>query len=134
VASVTASGYEIVNPVAITAFAAVIGALAATIAAVGGIFAAMRSAKNAQSIQEVHMTMNSRLDQLLNASIAQARSEGHAQGMAESLIDPAVTAKAAADVLATARDVVPPLPALLVMEAPDAGRPDPTTGGKSKPD
>jgi hypothetical protein len=81
----------------------VIAASAALVAALSAVSGAIRTFMNSSKIQEIHMTMNSRLDQLLNASVAQARSEGHAQGIAEAVIDPAVTATAAAKVIETAK-------------------------------
>ncbi len=38
---------------------------------------------NRNKIRELHVTLNSRLDQLLAATAAQARSEGHAEGLEE---------------------------------------------------
>jgi len=37
--------------------------------------------RNQKAIQEVHLTMNSRLDQLVKSKEETARSEGHAAGM-----------------------------------------------------
>ena len=79
-----------------------IAAVAACIAAVGAVIGGVRSFFNGRAISEVHLTMNSRLSELIAASVAQARSEGHAEGAAS--IDPAVTALAAEKVLQVAKD------------------------------
>ena len=73
------------------------------VSACGAFIAAVAAITTVLKTNELHLTMNSRLDQLLLASMAQARGEGHAAGMAESKIDPAVTAEAAAKVLETAQ-------------------------------
>ena len=83
--------------------------IASSIAAFAGLVASVISLINRNAIQEVHMTMNSRLDQLLRASIAQAHSEGRAEGVAATVIDPSVTAEAAAKVLAVAADAAKPV-------------------------
>lgn len=57
-------------------------------------------------VQVVRLTVNGRLDQLLAATKALARAEGHTEGEAygrsQSVVDPAVTALAAEKVLAVA--------------------------------
>ncbi len=70
--------------------------------AVGVIIGVVSSFLNRQKIYELHITLNSRLDELLKSSIAQARSEGMAEAREMDKIDPAVTAQAAAKVLDTA--------------------------------
>lgn len=56
-------------------------------ATIFSLLALMRTLKNARAIEEVHITVNSRLTQLLNATGAAARSEGKAEGMAEGRSD-----------------------------------------------
>ena len=68
----------------------------------GAIVAGVVSLFNRKAIHEVHLTMNSRLTELIAASMAQARSEGHAEGAAS--IDPKVAALAAEKVLQVALD------------------------------
>ena len=65
---------------------------------------------NRKAIREVHLMISSRLSELIAASNAQARSEGITEGRAMDRVDPAVTAEAAAKVLATAREVAKPTP------------------------
>ena len=80
--------------------------LVSALSAVGAIIAAISSMINRGAIREVHLTMNSRLDALLKSSIAQARGEGRAEGIASTIINPEVTALAAAKVLSTAAQIV----------------------------
>jgi|HubBroStandDraft_4_1064222.scaffolds.fasta_scaffold13079_4 hypothetical protein len=50
--------------------------------AIPAILAFIVSLINRNKIQEVHLSVNSRLDELLKTSIAQARIEGRAEGVA----------------------------------------------------
>jgi hypothetical protein len=59
-----------------------ITACAACVAAIAALLGAARSFVNGQKLTELHVTMNSRLDALVKASVMQARSEGRAEGMA----------------------------------------------------
>jgi hypothetical protein len=88
----------VTDPITITAIAACIAALAA-------VLGAARSFFNGRGIQEMHLSMNSRLSQLIEATRAQAHAEGRAEGVASGVVDPAVAALAAEKVLATARAV-----------------------------
>jgi hypothetical protein len=65
---------------------AVITAVAACVAALAGVLGAVRSFFNGRGIQEMHLSMNSRLTQLLEATRAQAHSEGRAEGVAAEKI------------------------------------------------
>ena len=57
-----------------------VSALAAVVAAGAAVIGAVRSFFNARAIQEVHLSVNSRLDQLLNATSAKAHSDGVVEG------------------------------------------------------
>lgn len=74
------------------------------------VASAVTSALNRRKIQEVHLLINSRLTELVKASMAQAHAEGMAAQRIEDRIDPAVTAEAAAKVLAVAKEAIPPKP------------------------
>jgi hypothetical protein len=79
-----------------------------------------RSTRNEATLHEIHLTMNSRLDQLLTARVAQAHGEGMAAERLASVIDPKVTALAAASVLTTAQEakaaLLSPLPVHVVTD------------------
>lgn len=53
-----------------------ITAVAACIAAIAGVAGAIRSFFNGSKLQEIHLSTNSRLDQLVSASNARAFSAG----------------------------------------------------------
>lgn len=61
---------------ALAVVASLISALAAAWAAVMSSQAKDQSQSNASGIREIHLTVNSRMDELLAASKAQARLEG----------------------------------------------------------
>jgi hypothetical protein len=63
---------------------------------------AMRGEQNAHAIQEIHLTMNSKLSELLRVSAALARAEGIAQGKAEATNDPVAAVTAATALIETA--------------------------------
>jgi hypothetical protein len=67
--------------------------------AAGVIASLLASLRNGRKIQEVHLTMNSRLDQLLDSTRKQGFSDGAEHARATDSI---ATADAAAKVLATA--------------------------------
>jgi hypothetical protein len=79
-----------------------------------------RSTRNEGTLHEIHLTMNSRLDQLVAARVAAAHGEGIAAERAASVIDPKVTALAAANVLTVAREakaaLLSPLPVHVVTD------------------
>jgi hypothetical protein len=79
-----------------------------------------RGQRNEVALHEIHLTMNSRLDQLLNARVAQAHGEGMAAERLANVIDPKVTALAAASVLTTAQEakaaLLSPLPVHVVTD------------------
>jgi hypothetical protein len=91
-----------------------LAALAACVGAIAAVIAAVRSVLNGRQNTVMHLTMNSRLTQMVEAIKEQARLEGAAEARATDKIDPIVTAVAAAKVLATAekaasdRAIVPP--------------------------
>jgi hypothetical protein len=62
-------------------------ALVVLLTAIAGFFTALR-----KQIHEVHVTMNSRLDQLLKVVAEKARMEGHVEGMKEERANPQVRA------------------------------------------
>jgi hypothetical protein len=86
--------------------AATISAIAACVAAAGAVAATFHSIVNGKAINEVHLSINSRLTELITAATAQARSEGHAEGAAS--VDPAIAALAAERVLQVAREKAAP--------------------------
>ncbi len=61
--------------------AQLITAMAAAIAALGAVFMSYR---NGTKIQEVHLSINSRMDQLLFAAKTAARAEGAKQEQADA--------------------------------------------------
>ena len=60
---------------------AIIAAIPPTLVA---LLTLRNSKKNAQAIQEVHLSINSRMDQLLEASKAASNAEGREEGRAEN--------------------------------------------------
>jgi hypothetical protein len=59
--------------------------VAAVISAIAAIGAVVQGYVNGRRIREVHVSLNSRLTQLLEASTHAARANGIAQGRAESI-------------------------------------------------
>jgi hypothetical protein len=74
------------------------------------LFGAWHGRNNAKAIEVIRVEINSRLSQLLAASISAAHGEGVAEGRALEKVDPVVVAEAAAKVLETAQHVPPPVP------------------------
>jgi hypothetical protein len=77
---------------------------------------AQRGTENARAISEVHITMNGRLEELLNARVALARAEGIAEARADpganvvaagKLLESAMTAKLSLDQAAQTLAVSP---------------------------
>ena len=68
------------GPVVIEGIASLILAAATFIAALGAF---MTSLKNSRAVKEVHLSMNSRLDELVALTRAKAWGEGLAQGRIE---------------------------------------------------
>jgi len=57
------------------------------LSALGAVGAVALGFLNRSKIQEIHLTMNSRMDQLLAVSTQAAMAEGHAAGMAEQKVE-----------------------------------------------
>jgi len=73
-------------PALLTGLAAVLAAVASLVAAFSAQRAHQQSQENAARIQEVHLTINSRLDQLVN----ETRSAAHAAGVEEGRSNPSL--------------------------------------------
>lgn len=63
--------------------AIIIAVIAATPPTLVALLSFFKSRNNATAIQEVHLSVNSRMDELLAASKGEARAEGHAAGLSE---------------------------------------------------
>jgi hypothetical protein len=59
---------------------ALIVAIAPTLIALGGV---INSVRNSRKLDNIHIDLNSRLTQLLEATSARERLSGHAEGVAE---------------------------------------------------
>jgi hypothetical protein len=78
------------------------------IVALGACAAFAQSLRNGVKIREVHLTMNSRLDELIRSTKALAYSEGAAAAHAEATRDAAAVVARAADAAATILDRAKP--------------------------
>lgn len=65
----------------VTALVALVSAIGAVYAAIMAHGAKVKSGENADAIQDVHVSLNSRLTQLLSSTAAQSRAEGRQEGV-----------------------------------------------------
>jgi hypothetical protein len=61
----------------------VIASIPGFIASIVGLLAWRSSRKNGEAVKEIHLLMNSRLDELLRVSKANSKAEGVVEGRAE---------------------------------------------------